>query len=609
MASPSLYRRSARPDLYVCASCSLRASRSLSTTGRRWIGMKYLAKVANAEADWAVQAAEIRSGKRKSMLTILEERGLVNKITGDRDALDKYMTEKRVGAYVGVDPTAASLHVGHLLPFMSIFWMYVHGYHTVSLLGGATAKIGDPTDRLTTREQEPGAVRTANMARMHFQLKNLWGNVEQYGRKYGYEWEWAWHRELINNNAWWNKLPMLEVLQVLGPGMRLGTMLSRETVKNKMSKGDGMSYSEFSYPLMQAWDWWYMFHTKGINMQIGGSDQFGNITAGLNAVKYIKANHSNPVVREEAAAIGEPWGFTTPLLTTASGQKFGKSAGNAIWLDIEEMSAYDLYGFFLRTPDSDVSKYLKLFTFMPVEHIDNLVNEHMKSPSQRLAQHKLAEEFLELVHGPQEAKQAHKQHLLLHVGSSSSKTANASANVSEDGAEGGIFKQRPRVNVILPRHVLYQKSIGKVLHAAGIAGSASQGHRLASAGGAYIGGPPHNKKEAMNDGFVSWSPIKNWLPEDTRLYIIHGDLLLLRRGRSQIRIVQIVSDEEFVKSNRTYPGMDEDWRDGVLSSMAAKNEVSTLEKQHIDDIFGKDGILQSDKVEGVVSKAENGAHE
>ncbi len=147
----------------------------------------------------------------------------------DRDTLDRHMTDRRVGAYVGIDPTAASLHVGHLLPLMSLFWMYVHGYHTVSLLGGATAKIGDPTDRLTTRTQEHGSVRTANMARMHYQLKKLWLNVEKYGAKYNYKWTWAWHRELINNNAWWNKLPMLEVLQVLGPGMRLGSMLSRDT--------------------------------------------------------------------------------------------------------------------------------------------------------------------------------------------------------------------------------------------------------------------------------------------------------------------------------------------------------------------------------------------
>ena len=139
------------------------------------------------------------------------------------------MTEKRVGAYVGVDPTAPSLHAGHLLPLMSLFWMYVHGYHSVSLLGGATVKIGDPTDRLTTRERQQSSVRTENMVKIHYQLKKLWVNVEAYGRKYGYNWEWAWKRELVNNNSWMNKLPLMEVLQVLGPGMRLGPMLARDT--------------------------------------------------------------------------------------------------------------------------------------------------------------------------------------------------------------------------------------------------------------------------------------------------------------------------------------------------------------------------------------------
>ena len=147
----------------------------------------------------------------------------------DRKTFDRLLTDRRLGAYVGVDPTASSMHVGHMLPLMSLFWMYVHGYHTVSLLGGATSKIGDPTDRLTTRDKPPPAIRTANMANMHLQMKKLWLNVEAYGKKYGYNWEWAWHRELINNNAWWNKLPMLEVLQILGPGMRLGSMLARDT--------------------------------------------------------------------------------------------------------------------------------------------------------------------------------------------------------------------------------------------------------------------------------------------------------------------------------------------------------------------------------------------
>jgi tyrosyl-tRNA synthetase len=139
------------------------------------------------------------------------------------------MTSKRLGAYVGIDPTASSLHVGHLLPLMSLFWMYVHGFHSVSLLGGATSKIGDPTDRLTTREKQHSTTRTQNMVNMHYQLKKLWLNVETYGKKYGYVSTWSWHRELVNNSAWMNKLTLMEVLQILGPGMRMGAMLARDT--------------------------------------------------------------------------------------------------------------------------------------------------------------------------------------------------------------------------------------------------------------------------------------------------------------------------------------------------------------------------------------------
>ena len=139
------------------------------------------------------------------------------------------MIEDRIGAYVGIDPTAASLHVGHMLPLMALFWMYVHGYQAVTLLGGATAKIGDPTGRLKSREEMHRSERTENMVKMHYQLKKLWINVEAYGLKYGYQWEWAWKRALLNNNTWLNKLGIMEVLQVLGPGMRIGRMLGKET--------------------------------------------------------------------------------------------------------------------------------------------------------------------------------------------------------------------------------------------------------------------------------------------------------------------------------------------------------------------------------------------
>lgn len=256
------------------------------------------------------------------------------------------------------------MHVGHMIPFMALFWLYLHGYHSITLLGGATAKVGDPTGRLMARENQGRSLRAANTVAMHYQLKKLWNNVETVGRKYGYERDQNWHRELANNSMWLNKASIAEVLSIMGTGLRMGAMLSRDTVKNRMEKGDGMSFSEFCYPILQAWDWWHMYSTKGIQLQIGGADQFGNIVSGMDAIKYIIKTNPNPEKRgdnalrralppadhdklqnpESGDPLNTPMGFTVPLMTTSSGEKFGKSAGNAVWLDKEQTSVFNLYG-------------------------------------------------------------------------------------------------------------------------------------------------------------------------------------------------------------------------------------------------------------------------
>lgn len=199
------------------------------TTQKRFITQNHLKKTLEAKLEWARQATEIKTGKRDSMLTMLEKRGYVNQVVGDRDDLDRLMIEKRIGIYCGVDPTAASMHIGHLLPLMVLYWSYIHGLHACSLLGGATAQIGDPTDRTTDREAQHSSVRKTNMAKIHFQLKSMWAHVEMRAKYYGYEWEWAWKRELTNNNAWLNKLPALQLLKLAGKGARLGPMLGRDT--------------------------------------------------------------------------------------------------------------------------------------------------------------------------------------------------------------------------------------------------------------------------------------------------------------------------------------------------------------------------------------------
>lgn len=336
-------------------------------------------------------------------------------------------------------------------------------------------------------------------------------------------------------------------------------LITSTRVKNKLEKGDGMSFSEFSYPLLQAWDWWHMYNTKGIQMQIGGSDQYGNIIAGIDAIKYISTYHPDPHVREgKDGPLAEPVGFTVPLLATSSGEKFGKSAGNAIWLDKEQTSSFDLYGFFMRQSDVDVGRYLRLFTFLPIEEIDGVMKEHMKAPQQRKAQHLLAREFVELVHGVDEAKDAEMRHRLLF--------SRSGGDVTAAGQEGGKTQEKPAIitlnnapkaNIKLPASLIYNKSIGRILYAAGLADSSSDGHRLVTARSVYIGAKP-GQRAAMNDAALSFTPIQNWRVEETANFLLDGRLLILRRGKHFIKIIEVVTDREWKESGMKYPGEDLD---------------------------------------------------
>jgi tyrosyl-tRNA synthetase len=336
-----------------------------------------------------------------------------------------------------------------------------------------------------------------------------------------------------------------------------------------MKKGDGMSYAEFSYPIMQAWDWWTMYQGNEIQMQIGGSDQFGNITAGVDAVKYIAANHPNKDVREEASTRGMPFGFTAPLLTTSSGQKFGKSAGNAIWLDSNQTSSFELYKHFLGTSDADVGRYLKLFTFMPIEQIDALVQDHMRSPQQRKAQHKLAREFVELVHGVEQAKHAESQHRLIFENSMTSEgDAVAKPNLEATSSPSPIQSLTPiegttaqvgnlEAHIKLPRSAVEGSNIGRVLLACGLVPSASEGHRLAARGSVHVGGLTGGSDQgmAMIESFLTFTPVDSWSTEYAQKSLIDDKLLILRRGKSHVRIVEVVSDPEYQKLGLSYPGM------------------------------------------------------
>ncbi|KAI4862580.1 hypothetical protein F4820DRAFT_19410 [Hypoxylon rubiginosum] len=547
---PSAYRAPST----LCRRCFLR-SVAARRQQARYVSTSFLEKQNEAKIKWDDRAKLIEEGKIPHLWDILKERGYVKDIAGTEDQIRELMLRKRIGVYVGIDPTAPSLHVGHLLPLMALFWMYIHGYRAVSIIGGATARIGDPTDRLQSREPITKSDMSMNITKMHYQLKRIWLNVEEHARRHGYEKEpRIWGRALFNNSQWYSSLSFIEVVSRLFKGMRLGPMLSRETVKRKMEKGDGMSLDEFVYPLMQAWDWWHMFRKMGVRMQIGGSDQYGNIISGIEAVKYLRDTEPDPSEKIPDDVLNTPVGFTVPLLTDSSGAKFGKSSGNAIWLDQFMTSSFHLYGYFTRRPDADVENLLKLFTFLPLDDISKIMELHKQDPSTRHAQHALAYEVVALIHGIDEATEVRDRHRGLF-----SKGVFHSPLVTfpTDEPSTANLASGFRVDIQLPESLILSKSISRILYAAGLADSVTDGNRLTKHQGAYIGGAPGQPSatnRGMDYGVLTYTPIKNWFPQDTKNFLIDGKLLILRRGKHFIRVVEMVSDAAWEASGMMYFG-------------------------------------------------------
>lgn len=545
----------ARMRSYSRARAATSTLASAQRTQTRHISQTYLAKVAAADKDFKLNSDAIRAGSKQHVWDILKERGYVKDQTGDDEKFRDIMLRKRIGAYVGIDPTAPSLHVGHLLPFMALYWLYIHGYGATTLVGGATAKVGDPTGRMSGRDALTKADMSTNITKIHYQLKSLWTNLDTLVAPLGYEKQWGWRRALLNNSSWHQSVPFGEVVHKLFTGVRLGTMLSRDTVKRRLEAGDGISLSEFVYPMMQAWDWWHMFSSpKQTQMQIGGSDQYGNIISGIEAISHIRT--IKPYDEElPNTFLNTPLGFTVPLLTDSSGAKFGKSSGNAVWLDPFMTSPFDLYGYFMRRPDADVEKLLKLFTFLPLSQIEEIMVKQNQEPSKRHAHHALGYQVVSLVHGQFEAIRVQQQHRAVF---SQDKSVFAEQKSYPTGSPAHqSVAQHFRVDIELPRHLIMGTSIARILYAAGLCDSITEGHRLCTAQGAYVAGEPGTRspeKSSMQHEHLTFTPVKVWSSADTARYLIDDKILILRRGKHFIRVVKMVEDEEWKASGRTYPG-------------------------------------------------------
>jgi len=326
------------------------------------------------------------------LLKTLTARGLLQDATA---GLDERLDRGPITAYLGLDPTASSLHVGNLVPIMGAAWLQRLGHTPIILIGGGTGMVGDPSGK---RSERP-------ILSVEEVDRNATAIRSQVGRFLDFESRQPNAARLRNNADWLRKLPLMEFLRDTGKHLTLGFMLQKESVRSRLESG--ISYTEFSYMAIQAYDFWYLLRTEKCELQIGGSDQWGNITAGIELIGK----------REGRQA----YGLVFPLITNTSGSKFGKSEAGNVWLDPAQTSPYQFYQFWINIEDRDVERYLKLFTFLPLDEIARTMQEHGRDPGKRVAQRLLAREVTAQVHGPDAAEQAIRTSEALFSGGSGNR--------------------------------------------------------------------------------------------------------------------------------------------------------------------------------------------
>ncbi len=344
----------------------------------------------------------------ENIIDELKWRGAVNQIS-DEESLHKLLGEKSVGVYCGTDPTGDSLHVGHLIPFMMLKRFQMAGHRAYIVIGGGTGSIGDPSGRSSERVLQTMDQVHHNEECLTAQMKRLFGDDKI---------------NIVNNYEWLSKISLLDFLRDYGKLFNINTMLAKDVVASRLDTG--ISFTEFTYQILQAVDFHHLLMEHDVQLQIGGADQWGNITAGIDLIHKMEGSDK------------QAYALTIPLMLKADGTKFGKSAGGAVWLDPEKTTPYEFYQFWLNQDDRDVVKYLKYFTFLSKEEIEDLAQKVATQPEKREAQRRLAEEVTAFVHGKKAVEQAEHISKALFSGDVKALTA--------DEIEQG-FKNMPTVEV------------------------------------------------------------------------------------------------------------------------------------------------------------------
>ncbi|KAH0652371.1 tyrosine--tRNA ligase, chloroplastic/mitochondrial [Solanum tuberosum] len=355
------------------------------------------------------------SKSRPNVLHILEERGLLESVTSD--SLRSVCSDPNLGplkVYCGFDPTAESLHLGNLLGIIVLSWFLRCGHNAVGLIGGATGRIGDPSGKSLERPE-------LDLVTLEKNISGIAGIVKKILVYSPGVCENAGEVQILNNYDWWKDVNFLDFLRNVGRYARVGTMMSKESVKKRLENAEqGMSYAEFTYQLLQGYDFVHLYEKEGVIVQIGGSDQWGNITAGTDLIRRLIGKSS-----ENGAVVGNVpvvFGLTFPLLLKSDGTKFGKSEDGAIWLSASLLSPYKFYQYFFTVPDDDVVRFLKILTFLSIEEIAELERDMGKlGYVPNTAQRRLAEEVTRFVHGQEGLEEALKATEALKPGNADTK--------------------------------------------------------------------------------------------------------------------------------------------------------------------------------------------
>lgn len=420
-----------------------------------------------------------------NVIECLKERGLVDAITSEE--LIK-LVDKPIKLYCGFDPTADSLHIGNLVGIVILRWFQKFGHTPVVILGGATGRIGDPSGKSVERPLLDASAIEYNTTRIRRHFEAILDFFHLKARPL-----------VFNNDEWFSNFNLIDFLRDVGKHFRLGVMLAKESVKSRLNSEEGISFTEFSYQLLQSYDFYHLYSEHGVVLQIGGSDQWGNITEGTDLIRRLGK--------------GPAYGLTFPLLTRSDGKKFGKSESGAIWLAADRCSPYEFYQYFFRMPDADVIKMMRVLTFMDLAEIAEY-EAQMQKPGYvpNTTQKRLAEEMTRLVHGEEGLAKALKVTQGAAPGTDAALDAESLREIAKDMPSSELGLQ----------DILEQKFVDVVVKI-GLLPSKGEAVRLIQNGGAYL------NNERIDDAQYK-------LSEES---LIGGEFLLFGSGKKKKMIVRV----------------------------------------------------------------------